>query len=69
MPSTPLSFRVPDGAQNEAAAQNPTDWKHLKFKLAGPGKVLGCDLAGTIVSAKDTSLIGKRVTSSFCAQD
>jgi len=48
----------------EAAAQNPTDWKHLKFKLAGPGKVLGCDIAGTIVDAKDKSLIGKRVFAS-----
>ena len=49
----------------EASAQNPTDWKHLKFKLAGPGKVLGCDVAGTIVEAKDKSLIGKRVSSNF----
>jgi len=29
--------------------------------MAGPGKVVGCDVAGTIVAAKDQSLIGKRV--------
>jgi hypothetical protein len=29
--------------------------------MAGPGKVLGCDIAGTVVDGKDTSLIGKRV--------
>jgi len=47
----------------EAAAQNPTDWKHLIHGWAAPGKVLGCDIAGTIVEAKDESLIGKRVPS------
>ncbi len=45
----------------EAAAQNPTDWKHVVFKFAGPGKVVGCDIAGTVVDGKDKSLIGKRV--------
>jgi NADPH:quinone reductase-like Zn-dependent oxidoreductase len=37
----------------------------LKFKLAGPGKVVGCDVAGIIVDAKDKSLIGKRVRSLY----
>ncbi len=33
----------------EAAAVNPTDWKHLLYGLTGPGAVSGCDLAGEIV--------------------
>jgi NADPH:quinone reductase-like Zn-dependent oxidoreductase len=47
--------------QVEAAAQNPTDWKHVAYKLCGPGNVVGCDVAGTVVDGKDQSLIGKRV--------
>lgn len=31
------------------------------YKLAGPGYVVGCDVAGTVVDGKDQSLIGKRV--------
>ncbi|KAI9330219.1 GroES-like protein [Zopfochytrium polystomum] len=31
-----------------AAAQNPTDWKHVAFRMAGPGKVVGCDIAGVV---------------------
>ncbi len=40
----------------EAAAINPTDWKHLFYGLTGPGAIAGCDLAGTVVK------IGSEVT-------
>ncbi len=41
----------------EAAAINPTDWKHLFYGLYGaPGAITGCDLAGVAVK------IGSEVT-------
>ncbi|RPD66607.1 GroES-like protein [Lentinus tigrinus ALCF2SS1-7] len=39
-----------------AIALNPTDWKHIQFKLGRPGSVLGCDFSGVVVKA------GKNVT-------
>ncbi|KAJ3115168.1 hypothetical protein HDU96_001073 [Phlyctochytrium bullatum] len=30
-------------------AQNPTDWKHVDFKLATAGKIVGCDFSGEVV--------------------
>ncbi|SCU96067.1 LANO_0E12354g1_1 [Lachancea nothofagi CBS 11611] len=33
----------------KAAAANPTDWKHVDFKIAPQGSILGCDSAGEIV--------------------
>ncbi|KAJ3159330.1 hypothetical protein HK101_001104 [Irineochytrium annulatum] len=50
-----VSVSIPKIEKNEVlikvshAALNPTDWKHVEYKLAGPGKVVGCDVAGTIV--------------------
>ncbi|KAJ3191078.1 hypothetical protein HK101_008101 [Irineochytrium annulatum] len=47
---------IPKPEKNEVlikvshAALNPTDWKHVEYKLAGPGKVPGCDVSGTIVA-------------------
>lgn len=32
-----------------AVAANPTDWKHLEFKIAPEGAIAGCDAAGEIV--------------------
>ncbi|AQZ18048.1 YNL134C [Zygosaccharomyces parabailii] len=32
-----------------AVAANPTDWKHLDYKLAPEGSITGCDVAGKIV--------------------
>ncbi|KAJ7748802.1 GroES-like protein [Mycena maculata] len=46
---------VPSIANNEvlvqvkAAAQNPTDWKHVAFGLSQPGNIVGCDYAGVVV--------------------
>lgn len=40
----------------ETIALNPTDWKHIKGKLAAPDGTAGCDFAGTVVE------IGKGVT-------
>ncbi|KAG0675320.1 hypothetical protein C6P41_002271 [Kluyveromyces marxianus] len=33
----------------EAVAGNPTDWKHIAYKIGPEGSILGCDVAGTIV--------------------
>lgn len=33
----------------EAVAGNPTDWKHIAYKIGPQGSILGCDVAGTIV--------------------
>ena len=35
--------------KTKAVAGNPTDWKHIEFKLGPQGSVLGCDVAGEIV--------------------
>lgn len=32
-----------------AVAANPTDWKHIDFKIGPVGSIIGCDAAGTIV--------------------
>lgn len=32
-----------------AAAGNPTDWKHIAFKIGPQGSILGCDAAGEVV--------------------
>lgn len=32
-----------------AVAGNPTDWKHIDFKIGPQGALLGCDAAGQIV--------------------
>lgn len=36
-------------AKVEAVALNPTDWKYIKFGLAVPGALSGCDFAGTVI--------------------
>lgn len=33
-----------------AAAGNPTDWKHIAFKIGPQGSILGCDIAGEVVA-------------------
>lgn len=33
----------------EAVAGNPTDWKHIAYKIGPEGSILGCDIAGTVV--------------------
>lgn len=35
--------------KNKAVAGNPTDWKHIAFKLGPQGAILGCDVVGEIV--------------------
>lgn len=32
----------------EAAAVNPTDWKHIVFQMSKPGDVIGSDVSGTV---------------------
>ena len=32
-----------------AVAGNPTDWKHIDYKIGPQGALLGCDAAGQIV--------------------
>ncbi|KAJ7773726.1 GroES-like protein [Mycena maculata] len=61
---------VPPIADNEilvqvkAAAQNPSDWKHIAFGVSQPGNIVGCDYAGVVVKvgteAKNVKL-GDRV--------
>ncbi|THH20343.1 hypothetical protein EUX98_g8602 [Antrodiella citrinella] len=46
-----------------AIAQNPTDWKHVKY-VTQPGTIVGVDYAGTVVkvgSAVTTISTGDRV--------
>ncbi|KAK0544960.1 Zinc-binding oxidoreductase alcohol dehydrogenase [Tilletia horrida] len=51
---------TPKPSANEALIKvlsvtlNPTDWKHIEF-IAPPGKVVGCDFTGTIVSLPESS--------------
>ncbi|CEP61828.1 uncharacterized protein LALA0_S04e01640g [Lachancea lanzarotensis] len=33
----------------KAVAGNPTDWKHVDYKIAPQGSILGCDVAGVVV--------------------
>ncbi|RDX45871.1 GroES-like protein [Lentinus brumalis] len=42
--------------RNVAVAQNPSDWKHIDFKLGKPGSILGTDFSGIVVET------GKNVT-------
>ncbi|KAJ7748791.1 GroES-like protein [Mycena maculata] len=49
---------IPSIADNEilvqikAAAQNPTDWKHITaWGVSRPGNIVGCDYAGVVVKA------------------
>ncbi|TFK92536.1 GroES-like protein [Polyporus arcularius HHB13444] len=42
--------------RNVAVAQNPSDWKHIDFKLGKPGSILGTDFSGIVVKT------GKNVT-------
>ncbi|KAF8579983.1 GroES-like protein [Ramaria rubella] len=55
---------VPTLSDNEilvkvvAAAQNPTDWKHIK-NLCRPGTILGCDFSGIVVK------LGPAITASI----
>ncbi|SMN18388.1 similar to Saccharomyces cerevisiae YNL134C Putative protein of unknown function with similarity to dehydrogenases from other model organisms [Maudiozyma saulgeensis] len=35
--------------KTKAIAGNPTDWKHIAFKIGPQGSILGCDVAGEIV--------------------
>ncbi|QLQ79648.1 hypothetical protein HG537_0C02950 [Torulaspora globosa] len=37
----------------KAVAVNPTDWKHVSFKIGPQGSILGCDVAGEIVEVGD----------------
>lgn len=49
----------------EAVALNPTDWKHLEYKLVEDGCLVGCDFAGRVVelgkSVKKALVKGDRV--------
>ena len=40
----------------EAAAVNPTDWKHIVFQMSKPGDVIGSDVSGTVEE------VGSKVT-------
>jgi NADPH:quinone reductase-like Zn-dependent oxidoreductase len=42
-----------------AIALNPTDWKHIAFRRAKDGALVGCDYAGTVIE------VGKGVTKSW----
>ena len=33
----------------KAVAGNPTDWKHISYKIGPQGSILGCDVAGEVV--------------------
>lgn len=46
-----------------SVALNPTDWKHIAYKLNGPNSMLGCDYAGTVVK------VGSNITKQFCPGD
>ena len=46
-------------AKVDAIALNPTDWKHICFKIAAPNGISGCDFSGTVVE------VGSEVTKSF----
>lgn len=46
-----------------SVALNPTDWKHVALRLAGPNSLLGCDYAGIVVK------VGSRVTKKFSPGD
>lgn len=35
--------------KNRAVAGNPTDWKHITWKIGPQGSIAGCDIAGEIV--------------------
>lgn len=35
--------------KNKAVSLNPTDWKHVAYKIAPKGSIIGCDVAGEIV--------------------
>ena len=35
--------------KTKAIAGNPTDWKHIAFKIGPQGSIIGCDVAGDIV--------------------
>jgi NADPH:quinone reductase-like Zn-dependent oxidoreductase len=39
--------------KNLAVAINPTDWKHIDYKLGREGNVVGSDLAGEVVAVGD----------------
>ncbi|TFY63381.1 hypothetical protein EVG20_g6344 [Dentipellis fragilis] len=46
------------------AAQNPTDWKSIEWKIIGPGKGTGCDFAGVVAAIGDdvtNVAVGERV--------
>ncbi|RCK62893.1 hypothetical protein Cantr_09087 [Candida viswanathii] len=51
----------------KAYAINPTDWKHIVYKLSKPGDVIGSDVSGTIeeVGSKVTNFKKGDVVSSF----
>lgn len=36
--------------KTKAVAGNPTDWKHIKYKIGPQGAIVGCDAAGEIVA-------------------
>lgn len=50
-------------AKVDSIALNPTDWKHISFKLAAPNGISGCDFSGTVVQ------VGEDVTMSFKTGD
>ncbi|CCF60288.1 hypothetical protein KAFR_0J02240 [Kazachstania africana CBS 2517] len=53
--------------KTKAVAGNPTDWKHIQWKIGPQGSILGCDVAGEIVQlgpnvdAKEVK-IGDKIT-------
>ncbi|KAI1617390.1 putative zinc-binding oxidoreductase ToxD [Exophiala viscosa] len=46
-----------------AVALNPTDWKHLDYRLVADGCLVGCDFAGTVVE------VGKGVNKALSTGD
>ena len=53
--------------KSKAYAINPTDWKHIVFKLSKPGDVIGSDVSGIVeeVGSNVTSFKKGDVVSSF----
>ncbi|KAF0270921.1 hypothetical protein FOG51_04123 [Hanseniaspora uvarum] len=48
-----------------AAAANPTDWKHIDYKLGPVGSIVGCDAAGTIVKLGKDEAEAKHIADTY----
>ena len=48
-----------------AVAANPTDWKHIDYKLGPVGSIVGCDAAGTIVKLGKDEAEAKHIADTY----